>query len=235
MEISKQKSIKLSVVIPVYNELETLEKILKKVKAVPVSKEIILVDDGSTDGSREILEKLKRKDASLKIIFQKENQGKGAALRAGFKEAIGELVIVQDADLEYDPADYLKLIAHLKSSLVDVVYGSRFMGSYKDMTTLHYWGNRVLTFFTNLFFGVVLTDMETCYKLIPLEIIKKIDIKSNRFNFEPEITAKILKMGKKIKEVPISYAGRTASEGKKITWKDGFSALATLIKFRFLD
>ncbi|MBU1017082.1 MAG: glycosyltransferase family 2 protein [Patescibacteria group bacterium] len=225
---------KLSVIIPVYNEIGTLEKILKKVKDVKVPKEIILVDDGSTDGSREFLEELKRKDTALKVIFQKENQGKGAALRVGFKKVSGDYVIVQDADLEYDPRDYLKLLKELKGSKT-VIYGSRFMGSYKDMTSLHFFGNRILTVLTNLLFGVALTDMETCYKLIPVELIKKIEIKSNRFNFEPEITAKILKNGYKIKEVPISYAGRTASEGKKITWRDGFSALATLIKFRFLS
>jgi len=225
---------KLSVIIPVYNEIDTLEKILKKVKDVKVPKEIILVDDGSTDGSREFLEELKRKDTALKVIFQKENQGKGAALRVGFKKASGDYVIVQDADLEYDPRDYLKLLKETNGSKT-VIYGSRFMGSYKDMTSLHFFGNRILTALTNLLFGVALTDMETCYKLIPLELIKKIEIKSNRFNFEPEITAKILRLGYKIKEVSISYAGRTVSEGKKITWRDGFSALATLIKFRFLS
>lgn len=224
---------KLSVVIPVYNEINTLEKILKKVKNVELDKEVILVDDGSTDGSRELISQLKKKDPQLKVIFQKVNCGKGAALRAGFKEAVGDYVIVQDADLEYDPKDYILLFKQLADSNADIVYGSRFMGSYKDMTTLHYWGNKILTFLTNLLFGVVLTDMETCYKLIPIEVIRKINIKSNRFDFEPEITAKILKMGKKIKEVPISYAGRTSLEGKKITWRDGFSALATLIKFRF--
>lgn len=225
---------KLSVVIPVYNEVNTLERILKKVKGVDIPKEIILVDDGSKDGSRDLLNKLKKKDRSLKIVFHEVNCGKGAALRTGFKYAKGDFVIVQDADLEYDPSDYSKLLSEVKGLNI-VVYGSRFMGSYKDMTTMHYWGNRLLTFLTNLLFGIMLTDMETCYKLIPLKVIKKIDIKSNRFNFEPEITAKILKMGCKIKEVPISYAGRNVREGKKITWRDGFSALATLIKYRFLD
>ena len=223
---------KLSVVIPVYNEINTLEEILKKVKDVKISKEIILVDDGSTDGSRELLKSLQKRDTSLTVVFQRKNQGKGAALRAGFKKACGDYVIVQDADLEYDPKDYLKLIEELKGSRM-VLYGSRFMGSYKDMASLHFFGNRLLTVLTNLLFGVALTDMETCYKLIPLELIKKIEIKSDRFNFEPEITAKILRNGYKIKEVSISYAGRAASEGKKITWRDGFSALATLIKCRF--
>ncbi len=225
---------KLSVVIPVYNEINTLEKILAKVKKVNVSKEIILVDDGSKDGSRELLKVLQKKDKSLRIVFHEVNQGKGAALRTGFQHATSDFVIVQDADLEYDPRDYSKLLSELKNPNT-VVYGSRFMGSYKDMTTMHYWGNRLLTFLTNLLFGVALTDMETCYKLIPADLIKKINIKSNRFNFEPEITAKILRLGYKIKEVPISYAGRNVHEGKKITWRDGFSALATLVRFRFLN
>jgi len=225
---------KLSVVIPVYNEINTLEKILSEVRAVNITKEIILVDDGSTDGSRELLKRLGKEDPKLKIIFQEVNQGKGAALREGFKKAVGDYVIVQDADLEYSPRDYLKLLNELKDSKT-VIYGSRFMGSYKDMTSLHFFGNRLLTILTNLLFGVALTDMETCYKLIPTELIRKINIKSNRFNFEPEMTAKILKNGYRIREVPISYAGRSAHEGKKITWRDGFSALATLMKYRFLD
>jgi len=225
---------KLSIVVPVYNEIKTLRALLDKVGKVKVGKEIILVDDGSSDGSRELLKELSQEDRSLKVIFHKQNQGKGAALRTGFKHATGDYVIVQDADLEYDPNDYLKLIRGLKGPNT-VIYGSRFMGKYDKMTSLHYFGNRFLTIVTNLLFGVSLTDMETCYKLIPVSLVRRINIESNRFNFEPEITAKILKAGYKIVEVPISYAGRSFSEGKKITWKDGFSALRTLVKYKFLN
>jgi len=225
---------KLSVVIPVYNEINTLEEILKKVKDVKISKEIILVDDGSTDGSRELLKSLQKRDTSLTVVFQRKNQGKGAALRAGFKKACGDYVIVQDADLEYDPKDYLKLIEELKGSRM-VLYGSRFMGSYKDMASLHFFGNRLLTALTNLLFGVALTDMETCYKLIPLELIKKIEIKSDRFNFEPEITAKILRRGYSLIEIPIHYFPRTVDEGKKARLMDGLIGALTLIKYRFKD
>lgn len=226
---------KLSVIVPVYNEVKTLGNVLEKVRAVNVEKEIILVDDGSTDGSRELLEKWQTEDPSLKIIFHSHNQGKGAALRTGFKEAAGDYVIVQDADLEYDPQDYSKLLQPVLEGKAAVVYGSRFKGAYKDFMALHFWGNKLLTLFTNLLYGVGLTDMETCYKLIPADLIKSIKIKSNRFNFEPEITAKILKKGYKIFEVPISYAGRGFSEGKKITWKDGAVAFWYLLKYRFVD
>ncbi|MFW6143831.1 MAG: glycosyltransferase family 2 protein [Patescibacteria group bacterium] len=226
---------KLSVVIPVYNEAPTLEKILAKVEEVDLDKEIILVDDYSTDGSRNILKRLKARNPDYKVLYQARNQGKGAALRTGFKEAIGDYVVVQDADLEYDPQDFHKLLAPIEQGKAEVVYGSRFMGNFEDMSTAHYWGNRFLTFLTNLLFGEKLTDMETCYKMIPTDLIQSIKIKSNRFNFEPEITAKILKSGREILEVPISYAGREFDEGKKITWRDGISAVATLIKFRFFD
>lgn len=226
---------KLSVIVPVYNEAKTLEKILAKVKAVAVEKEIILIDDGSTDGSRELLEKCQKEDPSLKIIFHSHNQGKAAALRTGFEEAAGNYVIVQDADLEYDPQDYLKLLPPVLSGKAEVVYGSRFMGSYKNMATLHYWGNRFLTWMINLLYGVRLTDAETCYKLIPTGLIQSIPIRSDRFEFDTEITVKILKRGYKILEVPISYAGRQFSEGKKITWKDGVSAFWYLLKYRFVD
>lgn len=227
---------KLSVVIPVYNEKGTVRTIIDRVKAVEgVEKEIVLVEDGSTDGSIEVLKQLKNEDTSLKIIFHEKNQGKGASLRDGFREALGDYVIVQDADLEYDPQDYKILLNALDVYGAEVIYGSRFSGTYKDMSNLHYLGNKLLTLITNVFFGVMLTDMETCYKLIPGDFARKIVVKSNRFNFEPEITAKILKSGMKIKEVPISYKGRTYGEGKKITWKDGVSALWTLVKFRFFN
>ena len=229
---------KLSVVIPVYNEKNTIEEIVKKVKSVElpdVEKELILIDDGSKDGTRDILKKMQVEQKDLQIYFQGINGGKGATLREGFKHSTGNYVIVQDADLEYDPNDYKNLIKALNDQGVQVVYGSRFSGDYKDMTNLHFIGNKLLTILTNVLFGVKLNDMETCYKLIPGDFIRKMNIRSNRFNFEPEITAKILKSGMKIVEVPISYKGRSWSEGKKITWRDGISALYTLIKFRFLD
>lgn len=227
---------KLSIVIPVFNEKATLEQLLTNVKAVAgVDKEIILVDDYSTDGTLEILETLKTKDPTLIVLYHEINKGKGAALRTGFKHTTGDYVIVQDADLEYDPQDYLKLLRALEEDNAEVVYGSRFSGVYEDMSSLHYWGNKFLTLVTNLMFGVMLTDMETCYKLIPGDFARSLNIKSNRFNFEPEITAKILKSGKRIREVPISYKGRSFSEGKKISWKDGLSALITLVKHKFVD
>lgn len=226
---------KLSVIIPVYNEAKTLEEISRRVQAVDIEKEIILVDDGSTDGSREILKRLRSQDPSLKVVFHSHNQGKGAALRTGFREASGDYLIVQDADLEYDPRDYIKLWQPVLRGKAKVVYGSRFRGGYRNMLTPHFWGNKFLTWLTNLLYGVKLTDMETCYKLIPTELIKSIEIKSNRFNFEPEITAKILKRGYKIVEVPISYSGRQFSEGKKITWKDGIVAVWCLLKYRFFN
>lgn len=227
---------KLSIVIPVFNEEATLEALVRRVYAVnlgDIGKEVILVDDYSTDSSASIIQKLKKEHNDLIAIFKDCNSGKGATLREGFGHTTGDYVIVQDADLEYDPEDYNKLIAQIYDGETDVVYGSRFSGDYKDMTNLHYFGNKLLTLFTNLLFGVKLTDMETCYKLIPGDFIRKLQIKSDRFNFEPEITAKILKSGLTITEVPISYAGRTHLEGKKITWRDGLSALTTLIYFKF--
>lgn len=227
---------KLSIVIPVYNEKDTFLDLLSRVEAVKdIDREIVIVEDGSTDGTIEMLKDLQGKRSDLKIIFHEVNQGKGAALRTGFQHTTGDYVIVQDADLEYDPQEYHKLLRALKEEEVDVVYGSRFSGNYKDMSNLHYFGNKLLTLLTNLFYGVMLTDMETCYKLLPGDFVRNIKIRSNRFNFEPEITAKILKSGMRIVEVPISYKGRSFSEGKKITWRDGFVALWTLIKFRFVD
>jgi len=233
----KYKKVKLlSVVIPVYNEKDTLEKIIQKVEDVKgIDKEIILVDDGSTDGTIEILKKLQKQKPHLKIYFKEKNRGKGHTLKVGFSHSTGDYVIVQDADLEYDPNEYHKLLSVLDEDNVDVVYGSRFSGNYEDMSNLHYFGNQLLTIVTNIFFGVMLTDMETCYKLVPGKFVRKLDIKSERFDFEPEITAKILKSGLKIREVPITYKGRSFSEGKKITWKDGIAALYTLIKFKFVN
>jgi len=229
---------KLSIIIPVFNEKDTIESLVEKVKAVDLGEiktEIVIVDDASSDGSVEILKKMQESDRSLNIHFKKQNSGKGATLKEGFKHTTGDYVIVQDADLEYEPEDYKKLIRALDEEHVDVVYGSRFSGNYEDMTSLHYFGNKFLTLVTNILFGVMLTDMETCYKLLPGDFIRSIDIKSPRFNFEPEITAKVLKAGKRIKEVPISYKGRSHSEGKKITWRDGMAAVITLLRFRIFN
>ena len=227
---------KLSIVVPVYNEKNTIEKILGEIKAVKgLDREIIVVDDASTDGTTDILKRLEKEHPDVSFFYKEKNRGKGHTLKVGFEHTTGDYVIVQDADLEYDPNDYHKLIRALDEHHAQVIYGSRFSGSYEDMSTLHYIGNKVLNIITNLFFGVMLTDMETCYKLMPGDFVRKVNIKSDRFDFEPEITAKILKSGLKIREVPISYRGRTHSEGKKITWRDGIHALFTLIKYRFLD
>ncbi len=224
---------KLSVVIPVYNEKNYILEIIRRVKAVQIEKEIIIVDDCSTDGTREILEGLAAKGE--KVIFHEKNMGKGAALRTGFRNVTGDYVIVQDADLEYDPDDFHKLLAPVLKGKAEVVYGSRFTGERRNMFFHHWVGNRFLTLITNILYNTTISDMETCYKLFRTDIIKSIDIKSNRFNFEPEITAKVLKKGIRIYEVPISYTGREFSEGKKISWVDGISALWTLIKCRFVD
>ena len=228
---------KLSIVIPVYNEKNTIEELLKRVIAADTldfEKELIVVDDKSKDGTVEVLMNLQVIYPIIKFFFKETNSGKGATLREGFKYATGDFVIVQDADLEYDPSDYALLLHNLGSDKT-VVYGCRFSGDYKDMSSLHYIGNKFLTFVTNLLFGVKLQDMETCYKLMPGSFVHRVKINSDRFNFEPEITAKILKSGMKIKETPIHYKGRSFSEGKKITWKDGLSALVTLVKYRFVD
>lgn len=222
---------KLSVIIPVYNEKNTLKTIIDRVQAVNIEKEIILVDDYSTDGTRDIFPQFTANN--IKIFLQEKNQGKGAAVTRGIKEATGDYIIIQDADLEYDPQDYLKLIAPITENRAKVVYGSRFLGEHSFSTFSHKWGNRLLTGITNLLYSGKITDMETCYKLIPAGLAKQLDIKAKRFDMEPEITAKILKRGYKILEVPISYKGRAFSEGKKISWKDAFSAIWTLIKFRF--
>lgn len=222
---------KLSVIIPVYNEINTLKTIIDRVQAVQLEKEIILVDDFSTDGTRAIYQNLKA--PNIKIILQENNKGKGAAVSRGIKEAKGDYVIIQDADVEYDPQDYLKLVSPIISGYAQVVYGSRFLGKHTFSTVSHWLGNKFLTFLTNILYRCKITDMETCYKLIPRELAQKLDIQSKRFEMEPEITAKILKRGYKIYEVPISYSGRTFSEGKKISWKDAFSAIWTLIKYRF--
>lgn len=226
---------KLSVVIPCYNEEKTIERIIDLVEKVEgINKELVIVDDGSTDGSRGILSKLTTTKPHLKIILKNKNSGKGATVREGYKHTTGDYVIVQDADLEYDPQDYTKLLAELKKG-AEAVYGSRFAGKYQNMTNLHYFGNRFLTIFTNMLYGTKLTDMETCYKLLPGDFVRELKLKSDKFDFEPEITSKVLKSDMKIVEVPISYKGRSWNQGKHITWRDGLHAVKTLIKFRFFD
>lgn len=226
---------KISILIPVYNEVNTLNEILKKVENTDycgLEKEIILIDDCSTDGTKELYENIPHK-----ILYHKTNKGKGAALKTGLKEAGGDIIIIQDADLEYEPVDYIPLIKLILDNKADVVYGSRLTGSKPSRAFMftHLLGNKLLTFLTNALYNTTLTDMETCYKAFRAEIIKDIDIKSLRFDFEPEITAKVLKKGVRLYELPISYYGREYNEGKKITWKDGFHAILALIKFRFVD
>lgn len=224
---------KLSVIIPVFNEKSTLKTIIDRVQAVNIEKEIIIVDDFSTDGTRDIYPQFK--DENIKVILQKNNKGKGSAVSTGIAAASGDYVIIQDADLEYDPQDFLKLIVPIISGQAKVVYGSRFKGKHSFSTLSHKWGNKLLTGITNFLYASAITDMETCYKLMPAALAKSLNIKSKKFDMEPEITAKILKQGYKILELPISYKGRAFNEGKKISWKDAFSAIWTLIKYRFYD
>ncbi len=224
---------KLSIVIPVFNEKNTIKEILRQVRAVDlgdIDKEIIVVDDCSTDGTIDIL-KLEV-DSSLKVLHHKQNQGKGAAVRTGFASATGDLIIIQDADLEYDPEDYMKLIQPVLKGKATVVYGSRFTGERRNMLYWHYLGNRFLSLVTNVLYNTTISDMETCYKLFTKEALEGLVIKANKFDFEPEITAKILRKGIRIYEVPISYTGRESHEGKKISWKDALPALWALAKYR---
>ncbi len=226
---------KITIIIPVYNEIKTLNQILEKVEKTDfcgLEKEIILIDDGSTDGTKELYSTL-----SYKVLYHDVNQGKGAAIRTGLKEATGDIIVIQDADLEYDPVDYKDLIQLILDNKADVAYGTRLNGGKPSRAFMfhHLLGNKLLTLITNILYNTTLTDMETCYKAFRADFIKDITIKSNRFDFEPEITAKVLKKGARIYELPISYYGREYAEGKKITWKDGFQAFWTLIKFRFVD
>lgn len=226
-------SMKLSVVMPVYNEQATLEQVIARVLAVPLDIELICVDDGSSDGSREILSRLQQAHSQVRVELQPRNMGKGAALRRGIQLATGDFVIIQDADLEYDPSDYPALLRPLLEDKADVVYGSRFLGSAPHRV-LYFWhsvANKILTTISNAFTNINLTDMETCYKIFRREIIQSIPIEEDRFGFEPEITVKIAKRRLRIYEVGISYWGRTYEEGKKITWKDGARALFCLIKY----
>ena len=226
---------KITILIPVYNEVNTLMPILQKLESIDfygLEKEIILIDDYSTDGTKELY-----KDLNYKVLYHEKNMGKGASLRDGFKEAAGDIVTIQDADLEYNPEDLLPLVKVVLDNEADVAYGSRFMNidKSKNFMLTHFLGNKMLTIITNILYGATLTDMETCYKVFKSEYVKHLDIKSNRFDFEPEITAKVLKHGARLKEVPITYVARGFKEGKKISWKDGFAAIFALIKFRFMN
>jgi glycosyltransferase involved in cell wall biosynthesis len=228
----------LSVVMPVYNEQATLREITAAVRAVPIRKELILVDDGSKDGSRAILAELGRLP-DVRVIEHDRNRGKGAALRTGFAAARGSVVVVQDADLEYDPADYPALLAPILDGNADVVYGSRYLVDPRDPgrerdSFVHYFGNRVLTFCSNLFTGLNLTDMETCYKCFRREVLQDIEIRSRRFTVEPEFTAKVARLPVRIHEVPIRYRGRKFAEGKKIGWRDAVAAFWAIAKYRFV-
>lgn len=227
---------KLSIIIPVYNEEKTINKVLDKVLRVPlkkIKKEIIIVDDFSTDRSRKILNLLKKKN--IKVFYHKKNMGKGYALRTGLKHITGDIILIQDADLEYNPDEYQNLLDPIIKGKAMVVYGNRFTGYNKPKYRIYYLGNLALTFFTNLLYGSKINDMETCYKVFRKEALKNINLKSRRFDFEPEITAKFLKKGYKIHQVPISYQSRSIKEGKKIGWKDGLEAFYYLIKYRFMD
>jgi glycosyltransferase involved in cell wall biosynthesis len=227
---------KLSVVVPVFNERPTIAEIIRRVQAVDVGldKEIVVVDDGSTDGTREILQT--QSLPGLKIVLHERNLGKGAALRSGFVEAGGDIVLVQDADLEYDPQEYPRLLEPILDGRADVVYGSRFLGGpHRVLYFWHYVGNRFLTTFSNMLSNLNLTDMETCYKVFRHDVLGKIKLRSSRFGFEPEITMKLARLRCRVYEVPISYSGRDYAEGKKIGWKDGLAALFHLIRFRFFD
>jgi len=232
---------RLSIVIPVYNERETLAELVRRVLAaeLEMEKELILVDDASVDGSEKIIEQILREHdrVPIKVVMHKKNEGKGASLRDGFAQVSGDIVLIQDADLEYNPNDYPRLLKPILDGRADVVYGSRFTGGqeHRVLYFWHYVGNKMVTTLSNMCTNLNLTDMETCYKVFRREAVEKLDIKSNRFGVEPEMTAKIARAGWRVYEVGVSYSGRTYAEGKKITWKDGLKALITIIRFRFFD
>jgi len=224
----------LSVIVPVYNERTTVAEIIRRIRAVDLALalEVIAVDDGSTDGTDKVLAALV--DSTVRVLVHPVNQGKGAAIRTGLEAVRGDLVLIQDADLEYDPDDWPRLLDPILKGKARVVYGSRFTGERKNMLPLHWIGNRFLSLVTNVLYSSTLSDMETCYKLFDRRVLEGITVQSDRFDFEPEITAKILRRGHRIYEVPISYAGREMADGKKITWRDGLGALKALVKYRFV-
>jgi glycosyltransferase involved in cell wall biosynthesis len=224
----------VSVVMPAFNEIDTIEEIIRRVLTVPLRIELIVVDDGSTDGTRELLQKLQR-ERNFKLIFQATNGGKGSALRAGFPKVTGDIVIIQDADLEYSPEEYPALIELICAGRADVVYGSRFLGRHRVFLFTHYLGNKLLTFLTNVLYNTILSDMETCFKVMRVEVLRSFVLRSNGFGIEPEITAKIFKRRYRVYEIPITYDGRGYDEGKKITWRDGLVALGVLLKYRFTE
>ena len=225
----------LSVIVPVFNERSTVAEIVRRMRSVelPVEREIVVVDDGSDDGTGDVLTQLR--DSTVRVVKHARNQGKGAAIRTGLESSSGDLVLVQDADLEYDPDDWPRLLAPVLKGRARVVYGSRFTGERRNMLFLHWVGNRFLSLVTNVLYNSTLSDMETCYKLFDRRVLDGVRLRADRFDFEPEFTAKVLRRGIRIYEVPISYAGREPSEGKKITWHDGVIALWTLVKYRVVD
>jgi len=224
----------VSVVMPAFDERQTIDEIVRRVLAVPLKLELVVVDDGSTDGTRERLQQMQQ-EMGFTLLLQPQNAGKGAALRAGFAQITGDIVIIQDADLEYSPEEYPDLIELISSGRADVVYGSRFLGRHRVFLFVHYLGNRALTLLTNLLYNTMLTDMETCFKAMRVEVLRSMTLKSNGFGIEPELTAKIFKRGYRVYEIPITYDGRGYEDGKKITWQDGIVAVWTLIKYRFTE
>lgn len=233
----EQKPLTLSVIIPCFNEVDTIEAVLERVVEVGLAHEIVIVDDGSTDGTREVLREIEAQGyANVRVIYREQNQGKGAALVTGFSHASGDVFLIQDADLEYDPRDYPLLLKPLNEGIAKVVYGSRFLGGPRK--AMNFWNmvaNKILTLTTNILYNAILSDMETCYKVFRADVVSDMVIRARGFEFEPEFTAKVLKQGIRIYEVPISYNGREWSEGKKISWTDGPIAMWTLIKYRFVN
>ena len=225
---------KLSVIVPAYNERNTIAESVRRARDVelPIAHEVIVVDDGSTDGTRDIIAKLE--DSTVRVVYQPQNGGKGAALRAGFAVAEGDLIVCHDADLEYDPRDWVTMLRPLLEGTSNVVYGSRFTGERRNMMFWHWVGNRFLSLTTNVLYNTTVSDMETCYKMMDASVLKGLKLTASKFDIEPEVTAKLLRTGNRIYEVPIRYNGREVHEGKKISWRDGIPALWTLIKLRFV-